>query len=342
MTNPSNPTRPRNQSVDAFRLLAALGVIILHVGYPNIPGEIAIGLRLMSRWAIPFFFIVSGYFLAVQNAKAGKLNIQPAIERLILVFLIWSFVYAIVVAGQYGLAASLKRILSPFFIYFGNFTHLWFLPSLILGYWMVAFCYNLNLKWLLGIFAILAVILALLSGSYAGSGIGLPADYVTGGVWLSIPFLSIGFLLHQKGQPAWWASVILILIGAGMQVFEARFLYDRFGIPPYDHEFLIGTIPFGIGMAGLALSNLKFLGHPLISSWGRDYSLGIYLIHPITAIILNGLIRPFLPDLLEDPLWQISFPLVVLLVSIFLLGSLRRFFPTGFNVLLGKPSTSPR
>ena len=87
MTNSSTATSARNQSVDTFRLLAALGVVILHVEYPNVPNEIAIGLRLMSRWAIPFFFLISGYFLAANNTKSSRLNVQPAVERLIWIFL---------------------------------------------------------------------------------------------------------------------------------------------------------------------------------------------------------------------------------------------------------------
>ena len=69
--------------MDAFRLLASLGIIILHVEYPNVPGDIAAGLRLMNRWAIPFFFIVSGYYLAGKNSTTNRLKIQPTIERLI-------------------------------------------------------------------------------------------------------------------------------------------------------------------------------------------------------------------------------------------------------------------
>jgi len=336
MTDNPESIPTRNQSVDTFRLLAALGVIILHVEYPNLPSEVAIGLRLMSRWAIPFFFIISGYFLAASSAKTNRLNVQSAVERLIWVFLLWAFVYAFVVIYQIDLSTSIKRIFSPYFIYFGNFVHLWFIPSLILGYLMIAFCYNFKLNGLLIVLSILAVITTLLSGSYAVIDLGIPLDLAAASIWLSIPFLYIGFLLYKKGHPSWWACVLLILFGAGLQVFEARYLYDRFGSSPYEHEFLIGTIPFGIGMAGLALSNLKYLQHPKLGDWGKEYSLGIYLIHPLIAIVLSRLIGLLSAGILINPIWQLSAPLMIMAISIITLGLLHRYFPAGFNILLGK------
>lgn len=336
MTISSTLVRSRNSSVDSFRLLAALGVIILHLEYPNVPGEIAIGLRLMSRWAIPFFFIISGYFLAANHARSNRVDVQPAVERLIWIFLLWSFIYAIVVAGQYDPGTSIKRIVSPYFIYFGNFIHLWFIPSLLFGYLMVAFCYNRNLKILLIVLSVLATVTALLSASYSIVDLGLPLDLAAASIWLSIPFLYIGFLLYKRGHPSWWVSVTLIMIGAGLQVFEARWLYDAFGSSPYEHEFLIGTVPFGIGMAGLALSDLKFLRHPVLANWGRDYSLGIYLIHPLIAMGVSRLMGSTLPEMLNNSIWQLCSPLIVIAVCIILFEVLQRYFPSGFNFLLGK------
>jgi surface polysaccharide O-acyltransferase-like enzyme len=336
MTNILPAIQPRNQSVDTFRFLAALGVIILHVEYPNVPNEIVIGLRLISRWAIPFFFIFGGYFLAANNTKVDRLDVQPAIERLIRVFLIWSLIYALVVIYQHDINTSIKRIVSPYFIYFGNFVHLWFIPSLIFGYLFVAFCYNFNLKNLLAILSIIAIVIALLSGAYAVIDLGIPLNFDIARNWLAIPFLYIGFLLYKKGYPSWWVSTLLIIFGAGLQIFEAKFLYDKFGSSPYEHQFLIGTIPFAVGMAGLALSDLKFLKYSVFSNWGKEYSLGIYLIHPLLAIVVLKLMEPFTPGFLGSPIWQIFFPLVLIAVSLLFLRLVHLYLPSGFNTLFGK------
>jgi surface polysaccharide O-acyltransferase-like enzyme len=336
MTNIQPTIQSRNQSVDTFRLLAALGIVILHVEYPNVPSEIAIGLRLISRWAIPFFFIFSGYFLAANNTKAERLNVQPAIERLIWIFLIWSLIYAFVVVDQHDVSTSIKRIASPNFIFFGNFVHLWFIPSLIYGHLFVAFCINFNLKSFLPILSVIAIVIALFSGAYAVVELRIPFDFDVARNWLSIPFLYAGFLLYKKGYPSWWVSLLLIVFGAGLQIAEAKYLHDQFGFSPYEHQFLIGTIPFAIGMAGLALSDLKFLKYPLFSSWGREYSLGIYLIHPLLVFLAPKLIGPFAPGLLGNPIWQLFYPLTIMSIALIFLGITHRYFPLGFNILFGK------
>jgi surface polysaccharide O-acyltransferase-like enzyme len=336
MTNTLPPSHARNQSIDTFRFLAAFAVIILHVEYPNVPNEIAIGIRLLSRWAIPFFFILSGYFLAANSTKSSQFNVLPIIERLIWVFLIWSFIYFFVVIEQHDFSTSIGRIFSPYFLYFGNFVHLWFLPSLIFGYIFLGFCYNTNLPSLLNIVSIVAVTTVLLSGSYANIDHGISLDPTAASVWLSIPFLYIGFLLYKKGYPAWWVSLLLIIFGAGLQVFEARFLYTKFGMSPYDHEFLIGTIPFGIGMASLALSDLKILRISILSSWGKNYSIGIYLIHPLVGFLLTKLILLFSNRLLTSSIWQLSTPLIVISISLAILSVLQKYLPFGYDILFGK------
>jgi surface polysaccharide O-acyltransferase-like enzyme len=334
MTKPDPAIQSRNQSVDAFRLLASLGVIILHLEYPNVPNDIAVGLRLMSRWAIPFFFIVSGYYLAGKNPTTNRLKIQPIIERLIWVFLLWNLIYAPVVIDQHDIVTLIKRLASPTFILFGDFYHLWFISSLALGYISIAFFSRFNTKVLLPVVSAFSVIIALLAGSYAIFKPGFEFDFDTARQWLSIPFLYMGFLFSQKGQPSWRISIVWIIIGSGLQIIEAKFLARQFGFSAYDHQFLIGTIPFAIGMAGLALSNFKLRGFSIFSKWGREYSLGIYLIHPLIIYILSISISA--SGLINSAVWQVMLPLTVLLLSILALSLINRYLPSGFKILFGE------
>jgi hypothetical protein len=177
--------------------------------------------------------------------------------------------------------------------------------------------------------------MGLISDAYNIFNLGFPLDYGIARTWLSIPFLYIGFLLFQKGHPNWRVSILLIIFGAGLQVFEAKLLYDQFQFSAYQHQFLIGTIPFAVGMTGLALNDLKFLGHPLLGKWGSEYSLGIYLIHPAMIFIISPLILRFTPSLGKLVAWQISFPVVMLFISLAVLNLIQRYLPKGFYVLFG-------
>lgn len=323
----------RNQSVDSFRLLAALCVIILHVRFQNTPSEIAVGLRLMSRWAIPFFFIVSGYFLAAKTSKTGQLNILPTVERLIWMFLLWILIYSPFVVYYHNFTTLFKLITTPGFIYFGLFSHLWFLPSLLFGYLFISFCYHYNAKILLPITSTISIVMGLISGAYNIFNLGFPLEYDLARAWLSIPFLYIGMLLFQKRYPNWRVSLLLTVFGAGLQVFESRFLYDQFQFSAYEHQFLIGTIPFAIGMAGLSLNNLRFLQHPLLSKWGNKYSLGIYLIHPAVVFSISPLASKLGLGFFST--WQVLFPVVILCASLVVLNLINKYLPKVFNILFG-------
>lgn len=336
MTTPAAQTINRNQSVDVFRLLAALCIVILHLEYPALPGNIVVGIRLLSRWSIPFFFIISGYYFAAQNADAKNLNIQQMVGRLIWVFLLWSLIYAPVIADQHNLKTVFQRFFSPNFIYSGDFLHLWFISSLVFGYIFIAFCYQFNIKYVLSFFSAAFLVIALISGPYPVFKSGFPLEFDFARHWLSVPFLYIGFIFYKKGFPSWWLSIILIAAGAVSQILEAQFIYRQFGISAYNHEFLIGAIPFAIGMTGLALNNLKWLQQPLLSKWGRDYSLGIYLLHMLVIYLVPNWIYALLPGISGTMLWQALLPVIILGLCILLLGLIQRWLPWLFNFLYGK------
>src|SRR5512139_2740556 len=112
---------PRNLSIDTFRLLAALEVVALHVQFDNLPALVAIALRLQARWAVPFFFIISGYFLGKRLADPQRADTRPSIYRLIWVFALWSLIYVPQVISEHGVKEVLRRLLFPSVVYIGEY-----------------------------------------------------------------------------------------------------------------------------------------------------------------------------------------------------------------------------
>jgi hypothetical protein len=188
---------------------------------------------------------------------------------------------------------------------------------------------------MLPIMSSVSVGVALISGAYNIFELGFPLDFDLARNWLSIPFLYIGFLFFQNGFPNRLISVLLIVVGVGAQVFEARFLYGAYKFSAYEHQFLIGTLPFALGMAGLAFNDVKFLQHARLSEWGKNYSLGVYLIHPALIFIVAKLVALFAPKLGAVAVWQVLLPGVVLFLATFLLNLLRRYWAAGFDFLFG-------
>jgi surface polysaccharide O-acyltransferase-like enzyme len=328
----------RNMSVETFRLLAMFFVIIPHLEYPNVSIDLVANARLLCRWVLPFFYIVSGYFFAEKCFRTKRVDSASVIDRLGWIFIVWNLIYIpIFFMADYADASSfLKLITSPGFIFLGDASHLWFISSLLFGYLFVSFCYRNNATILLAVISVISVLIVLYAGSYyvlfdAGFNIvfNMPRH------WLSVPFLYLGFLFFQKGRPGWQTSAALLVFGVVLQVIEARFLAG-YGMPAYKHQFLIGSIPFGIGVAGLALSDLKYLQHPLLGRWGSEYSLGIYVFHPWIGHFVALLVDKFLPAWSVSPVWQASLPITLFILSLIVLVAIHRYLPAGFNFLFGK------
>lgn len=49
----------RNKSLDAVKAIAACLVVCIHVSFPGQAGQLV---KVLARCAVPFFFMVSGYF----------------------------------------------------------------------------------------------------------------------------------------------------------------------------------------------------------------------------------------------------------------------------------------
>jgi len=91
----------RIEGVDVLRVLAILAVIALHAnpfsggswGQPGLFSGAAL-ISQFSRFAVPFFFTVSGYFWGVKiNAGAAVLRTSLSMaKRIAVVFVAWSLI----------------------------------------------------------------------------------------------------------------------------------------------------------------------------------------------------------------------------------------------------------
>ena len=333
----NQPTmKPRNLTIDSLRLLATLEVIALHVTFPNLPNAVAIAIRLQARWAVPFFFIISGYYLAERLADPNRADVRPAIYRLIWLFLLWSLIYVPLVIYEHDVKEVFRRLLFSSFIYIGEYFHLWFPSSLVLGYIFLLFCFHYKLEKWIPLISVGIFIHIFLAGAYNGVfDLKFPFDFVIARQWVSIPMLYLGVWLFRRGPLNKTLAMILLFGGLGLQFVEAWFLFTRFKISPYDSEILIGTIPFALGAASLGLSQIRFLEQRQLSSWGKDYSLGIYLLHPLVIVICGLLITALIPALDVSAIWQILYSFVILFLCIGIFAALRKWLPAVFKFLMG-------
>lgn len=204
----------RNERVDAFRVLAIIAVIIIHTRpfeHQNLSLDedfgVAAILNQASRFAVPFFFAMSGYFWGsklTESSSALTQCLRPS-RRILLTFFAWSIIYlAPTDPSAYqstDLTGFIKgiywRILSftanPMALLLqGSKNHLWFLASLLCSLAITALLIRIELPRILAILSISLFITGLIGKAYADTSIGIKSDFN----FRNGPFFSLIFLLQ--------------------------------------------------------------------------------------------------------------------------------------------------
>lgn len=324
--------KQRNYTVDIFRLLGAFSVVVLHtVSYGDLPPSVIILVKNSTRWAVPFFFLVSGYYFEKRYRVDPEKAILKNLKNLIGVFISSNIVYFFFNLYK---GAPLSSSFSLYALMTGNYFHLWFIGSMIVGYLTMWFVleqkpHKVALISATGLF----LLFALCTGSYAEllglSGLGLEfARHL-----VSVPFLLTGYICAKYGVLdyfSWPIVVLFIMIGFGIQLTEAVVLFRLENLNQTGHDFLFGTFLHALGIFFLSM---KFVSakESLFSKFGKDYSLLIYLYHPIFMAIgytnfyfLNGIF--FLS-------W--GKPVGVLGICLFCFLVLHKIFPGAYRFING-------
>lgn len=279
----------RNHTIDALRIIAAFCVVILHVRfYPEYPQAVGAGIRLFGKWAVPFFFLVTGYFLGKKEQNLAS-KIPSQVVRVIWLFLVWSVVFAVLVFILFGLQPVLTRIFNFSFLAIGTYFHLWFLSSMIVGLLTIYTFYQLGLKQYLPFLTVTILSLALLLGSYNPDGF---EKFHFCRHLLSIPFIYLGICISKREQLFGLKMAFLIALGGlVLQGVESYLIYRWWGTNPMDHEFLVGSILMAIGIFYIGV-NLSDRSASRLSKIGAEHALGVYLLHPF----FTPFVRKFLAD----------------------------------------------
>jgi surface polysaccharide O-acyltransferase-like enzyme len=85
----------RKHGIDLYRLIGAFFIMILHTSLGSLNIEFTENLRLLSRWAVPFYFMVSGYFIGLKivNKKLDFKKIEKNVSVLIGILFVTSNIY---------------------------------------------------------------------------------------------------------------------------------------------------------------------------------------------------------------------------------------------------------
>ena len=333
----------RISSIECGRVLAILAVMLIHISPfanpfdPTVWSDpkyvyVAGFINQITRFAVPFFFLCSGYFLQPKLSSGAPLGVALRYCRpLLILWLVWSLLYAVIPfdpigAWQYGYLESmalqwqmlLSDPLNQWWV--GGMVHLWFLPALMLAVLILALCQRVRRPGLALALGVTLYLLALLGGSYGKPVLGAEWALMTrNGPFFSLLFVALGFMIRKRH---WTLSsaLALRLLGVGMLGYglEALLLKQVWAIPFGRHDFLFSSVPWAVGLF------CWLLAHPNLGrgSWLERQSpkvLGLYCLHMLLVIWLFPLSMKWM-----SPGWELIKPLVVLACSLALYGALAR------------------
>jgi len=321
-------------SVDVFRIIAILSVIVIHTA--PFKSEVFNGssgddflyylFNQLARFAVPFFFIISGYFWGVKirsGSPVVNLSVNMS-KRIFIILSAWCLIYLLPLNlgafYEFGLLGPMKDTYwniiylmnNPLDLLFqGTSVHLWYLISTLNAIFIACILIYFNQIKLLVFLSILLYIFGVVANAYVGTPLGIKFEFDTrNGPFFSTLFFVLGYLISGKIVSRSWLikGFLVFIFGCLLHASEAYCLWENYNITPV-HDYVFGTLFMGLGVALMALSNHPYLNNKYLGSIGR-FTLGIYAVHYLFVDIFHPL-----GALFDLPCWDGVYILLVFVFS---------------------------
>ncbi len=292
-------------AIDFFRLIAAFMVIAIH--YPpfeNVSHALSGGFsNILCRIAVPFFFLISGYFLGerIKNSEKTK----QYIKKLVRFYLIYSAVYLPLAfygfkGKEYSAFEIIVRYLRGLFLT-GSYSHLWYFIALIVSVGLLFLLVNkihIGDKALVGICCIIYFLgvlgclfeTELRSVSFLKVPIELYFDIfddTKNGLFFGFPFISLGYILAKNRARIEFATkhILLLILFAGIMCAEK--VVEMALAVSVKQDMMISMMPTAC-LLFLCLAFVKLNNSSKnAASLFRKMSVLIYVWHPLIGFIVE-------------------------------------------------------
>lgn len=289
-----------------------------------------------GRFSVPFFFLSVGYYYgkALQRGADPFTFLILYGRKLLYVYISWNLIYAIIppnffhVFSKFGIFSSIYIQLQCTWdwlinnnisvILLGTKRHLWFIMACITGLAITSCFCKYNIARFLVPFGIVLYLIGLLGDSYSRTPIGLSLPFDTQVLLYSTIFIGVGRRLSMYHENNKSLALSFFFGGALMHFAEIYYLKRMYDLDALGHNFLLGTMFWGVGAFLLCLEYPNVGRNSFLEKIGK-FTLGIYVSH---ALIIDALIPT--SGLVKSLAWDLFKPVFVLLLSYGLCQGLTR------------------
>lgn len=328
--SPSVSANRRIQSIEVCRLIASFFIIFIHFTFPE---SICDAVEALARFAVPFFFIVSGYFAfgatAAQIKKrilgVAKLNVIST-----LFYILWGTyeVRYILFQSRYAWfrkILTLKAVSNWVFLNKHPFSfHLWYLNALFVCYCAIyVYTRIVQNKTFYPLYqaAFSTLIVHLVLGAlYVKTDLNFPYELCRNALFFGFPMFVLGLFLREYQDrilaafhPSNIALCTIALAGCALTLLE------RFGFG--ELELNIGSIITAIAIMLLSITNpqvTKQSGFPsqAITKFG-SLSTWIYVTHIFWADFCNNFgVTAFVCSVFGETTAGYLYPILIAVISL--------------------------
>lgn len=228
MTNKNKDKKTQSDiCIDLLKVICAFLIVLLHTYCHDTNSTIDWIHDILCNIAVPFFFIVSGYYFTdgLKKSESPTLFIRKYLKRMGTMYLFWTIItlpvawYKIIGISYHGAAIWFKILyLIRLFFLTGSLGIYWYILSLIYGCIMLYWAFLHNKIWILSTFAIICFSYGLVYD--AGWLDGTMGYHIIHVIWgstrnvfnIGLLYLIIGFLLNRHKTKIHWLIALAGLI----------------------------------------------------------------------------------------------------------------------------------
>ena len=283
-----------NHCLDCIKGIGCICVVFIHVKFPGCFGDIV---WRLSQFAVPVFFLTSGYFAYSLDKDCTDRMVKRRAKRIFWLS-VWTTCFYWLTTRAYSwirngcplggdantFLVGVAKFLFLQDVDFSGGGHLWFLWALLWCYVIVLAVNHLSLwRWVYRLVPLLVVLVVI---QYA-CRMYFEWTWHTTNFLPAITYVMTGFSLaaHYDKLRSVTNSQLLAMIVVGELVSLVNLLH-----PVYDFSE-VGIIVASISMFIYAIKNDIFIIEKSIEIIGRKYSLNIYIYHIIVFVIVTKVFK---------------------------------------------------
>ncbi len=282
----------RNQSLDLLKFISAFMIVCIHIKFYGEMGKL---ITILARFAVPVFFMVSGYFSSDNSIEKLRNKVIHIIKIYIGAFIL-HFCFRIIIilfSGEphqvvsYIVSYSNIKHIITFFLFNLSMTssHLWFLGGLVYCYLIECLVIKLKIKQniILIISCILLIINLVLGVGLSPFGMRIPLYLIRNFLFTGYPLFAFGNYIMKNEE-----TILKIVTAKHILIMIIVCLVESIVMLKYswDKDLYIGSIlmAFALFVIALKMKN-KTYNSRAIRLFNTNTT--VYIIHVIVGEILN-------------------------------------------------------